>query len=109
MNFYKHLSKDPIRKISENEYWIGVRDKHFKQAIKEKKLMQIDIKGIGTAFVNPKKVVKRKPEPFVGLYPENPMLFYYFKVRVISQEQEERIEADSYWQSDDYFVNSLLK
>lgn len=97
-------------------YWIGVRDIYIQEAIKQKKLMQIELyrnydreEKIGTAYIDPKKIVKKKSEPFVGLYPENPMMFYYFAVKPITAEQQERLEADVYATENLDFINSLLK
>lgn len=85
----------PIRQLDDKTFWVGVRDKYILGAIENKEMLEIELPE-GIALVNPKHIKKHyKPEPFVGLFPSNPMMFYYFPAKLLSKEEKERYENRS--------------
>lgn len=89
----KVIIKKAIRQLDDTTFWVGVRDKFINHAIENKELLEIEIKNIGIGIVNPKIIKKSyKPEPFVGLFPNEPMMFYYFPIKLLSPAKEEELE-----------------
>ena len=89
----KVIIKKAIRQLDDITYWVGVRDIYINKAIDNKELLEIELAGKGLSVVNPKLIKKSyKKEPFVGLFPENPMMFYYFPIKLLPKEKAEELE-----------------
>ena len=67
----------------------GIRDKYIFKAMKENKLLRITTPN-GVTTISPRKFleISKYSQPFIGKYPDKPMIFYYGDLPIDKPKEE---------------------
>lgn len=81
------------KKQDEDFYMVGIRDKYVFQAIERKEMLEVELRNKGLSIIDPKMIRKNyKVEPYIGLFPNDPMYFYYIPIRLMDKTEEEKLK-----------------